>query len=137
MVTKLSDLFPLKNFIFVLTVSNIFQTCFRNDDQKPDQAEPITYKENNVYEYMIRIAHFHRCFQIIDQRILLQSNIAVVVVYQLWHFIADIISVRPSHGFWGFREKGYLLSGIWGERSFIFSDFGRKHNFLGLQGAGG
>ena len=43
----------------------------------------------------------------------------------------------PSQGFWGLREKGYLFSGIWGEGSFIFRDLGRKHNFLGLQGAGG
>ena len=32
---------------------------------------------------------------------------------------------------WGFREKGYLLSEIWGEGSFIFRDLGRKHNFWG------
>ena len=43
---------------------------------------------------------------------------------------------RPSQGFWGFREKGYLFSGIWGEGSFIFRDLGRKHSFR-EQGAGG
>ena len=37
--------------------------------------------------------------------------------------------MRPSQGFWGFREKGYLFSGIWGEGSFIFRDLGRKRNF--------
>ena len=46
------------------------------------------------------------------------------------------IMLRPSQGFWGFREKGYLFSGIWGEGSFIFRDLGRKHNFLGFYGAG-
>ena len=35
----------------------------------------------------------------------------------------------PSQGFWGFREKGYLFSGIWGEGSFIFRDLGRKQGF--------
>ena len=45
--------------------------------------------------------------------------------------------MRPSQGFWGFREKGYLFSGILGEGSFIFRDLGRKHYFLGFQGAGG
>ena len=40
--------------------------------------------------------------------------------------------LRPSQGFWGFREKGYLFSGILGEGSFIFRDLGRKHNFLGF-----
>ena len=44
---------------------------------------------------------------------------------------------RPSLGFGGFREKGYLFSGIWGEGSFIFRDLGRKHNFLGFYGAVG
>ena len=34
--------------------------------------------------------------------------------------------------FRGFREKGYLFSGIWGEGSFIFKDLGRKHYFLGF-----
>ena len=34
---------------------------------------------------------------------------------------------RPSQGFWGFREKGYLFSEIWGEGSIIFRDLGRKH----------
>ena len=37
--------------------------------------------------------------------------------------------LRPSQGFCGFREKGYLFSGLWGEGSFIFRDLGRKHNF--------
>ena len=37
--------------------------------------------------------------------------------------------MRPSQGFWGFREKGYLFSEIWGEGSFIFRDLGRKHSF--------
>ena len=37
--------------------------------------------------------------------------------------------MRPSQGFWGFREKGYLFSGIWGEGSFIFRDLGRKRGF--------
>ena len=35
--------------------------------------------------------------------------------------------MRPSQGFWGFREKGYLFSGIWGEGLFIsgiWGDFG-------------
>ena len=40
--------------------------------------------------------------------------------------------LRPSKGFGGFREKGYLVSGIRGEGSFIFRDLGRKHNFLGF-----
>ena len=44
----------------------------------------------------------------------------------------SFIYLRPSQGFWGFREKGYLFSGIWGEGSFIFRDLGRKHNFLGF-----
>ena len=44
--------------------------------------------------------------------------------------------LRPSQGFWGFREKGFLFSGIWGEGSFILRNFGRKHNFLGFSGAG-
>ena len=43
--------------------------------------------------------------------------------------------VWPSQGFGGFREKGYLFSGIWGEGSFIFRDLGRKHSFR-EQGAG-
>ena len=42
--------------------------------------------------------------------------------------------MRPSQGFWGFREKGYLFSGILGEGSFIFRDLGRKRGF-GEQGA--
>ena len=50
--------------------------------------------------------------------------------------MAFLLSVRPSQGFWGFREKGYLFSGIWGEGSFIFRDLGRKHGFS-EQGAGG
>ena len=41
-------------------------------------------------------------------------------------------ALRPSQGFWGFREKGYLFSGIWGEVSFFFKNLGRKHNFLGF-----
>ena len=45
-------------------------------------------------------------------------------------------TLRPSQGFWGFREKGYLFSGIWGEGSFILRDLGRKHSFR-EQGAGG
>ena len=49
---------------------------------------------------------------------------------------SDMTKVRPSQGFWGFREKGYLFSGIWGEGSFIFRDLGRKHSFR-EQGAGG
>ena len=44
--------------------------------------------------------------------------------------------LRPSQGFWGFREKGYLFSGIWGEGSFIFRDMGRNWGFRD-QGAGG
>ena len=44
--------------------------------------------------------------------------------------------VRPSQGFWGFMEKGYLLPGIWGEGSFIFRNLGRKHIFGGFYGAG-
>ena len=44
--------------------------------------------------------------------------------------------LRPSQGFWGFREKGYLFSGIWGEGSFIFRDLGRFWGFR-EQGAGG
>ena len=40
--------------------------------------------------------------------------------------------LRPSQEFWGFREKGCLFSGIWGEGSFIFRDLGRKHKFLGF-----
>ena len=42
--------------------------------------------------------------------------------------------LRPSQGFRGFREKGYLFSGIWGEGSFIFMDLGLKHNFLTFWG---
>ena len=38
--------------------------------------------------------------------------------------------MRPSQGFGGFREKGYLVSEIWGEGSFILRDLERKHNFL-------
>ena len=37
--------------------------------------------------------------------------------------------LRPSQGFWGFREKGCLFSGIWGEGSFIFRDMGRNWGF--------
>ena len=37
----------------------------------------------------------------------------------------------PSQGFWGFREKGYLFSGIWGEGSFIFRDLGGDFGVLG------
>ena len=48
----------------------------------------------------------------------------------------DKTKVRPSQGFWGFREKGYLFSGIWGEGSFIFRDLGRFWAFR-EQGAGG
>ena len=29
---------------------------------------------------------------------------------------------RPFQGFWGFREKGYLFSEIWGEGSFILRE---------------
>ena len=36
----------------------------------------------------------------------------------------NLLILRPSQGFWGFREKGYLFSGIWGEGSFIFRDLG-------------
>ena len=32
----------------------------------------------------------------------------------------------PPRVFFGFREKGYLFSGIWGEGLFIFRDLGRK-----------
>ena len=46
-----------------------------------------------------------------------------------------LLLVRPSQGFWGFRE-GFLFSGIWGEGSFIFRDLGRKQGFR-EQGAGG
>ena len=49
---------------------------------------------------------------------------------------SGLSSLRPSQGFWGFREKGYLFSGIWGEGSFIFRDLGRKRG-LSEQGAGG
>ena len=51
-------------------------------------------------------------------------------------YCAIYSTLRPSQGFWGFREKGYLFSGIWGEGSFIFRDLGRKQGF-GEQGAGG
>ena len=44
--------------------------------------------------------------------------------------------MRPSQGFWGFREKGYLFSGIWGEGAFIFRDLGSFWSFR-EQGAGG
>ena len=47
----------------------------------------------------------------------------------------DVSKTRPSQGFWGFREKGYLFSGIWGEGSFIFRDLGREHNFGGIFGS--
>ena len=43
---------------------------------------------------------------------------------------------RPSQGFWGFREKGFLFSEIWGEGSFILRNLVRKHNFWGFSGAG-
>ena len=46
-----------------------------------------------------------------------------------------MLYMRPSQGFWGFREKGYLFSGLWGEGSFIFRDLGRKLDFR-EQGAG-
>ena len=38
--------------------------------------------------------------------------------------VADSLGfyVRPSQGFWGFKEKGYFFSGIWGEGSFIFGE---------------
>ena len=49
---------------------------------------------------------------------------------------SSVAALRPSQGFWGFREKGYLFSGIWGEGSFIFRDLGRKWGFR-EQGAGG
>ena len=55
---------------------------------------------------------------------------------RLWPCKIDLSPpVWPSQGFWGFREKGYLFSGIWGEGSFIFRDLGRKHSFR-EQGAG-
>ena len=50
--------------------------------------------------------------------------------------IEYLLLKRPSQGFWGFREKGYLFSGIWGEGSFIFRDLGRFWGFR-EQGAGG
>ena len=45
----------------------------------------------------------------------------------------SLFILRPSQGFWGFREKGYLFSGIWGEGSFIFRDLGREQD-LGSRG---
>ena len=39
--------------------------------------------------------------------------------------------MRPSQGFWGFREKGYLFSGIWGEGSFTFSGIWGESIVLG------
>ena len=41
--------------------------------------------------------------------------------------------VEALSGVWGFREKGYLFSGIWGEGPFIFRDLG---SFLEFYGAG-
>ena len=37
--------------------------------------------------------------------------------------------MRPSQEFGGFREKGYLFSGIWGEGPFIFRDLGSFGSF--------
>ena len=37
--------------------------------------------------------------------------------------------MRPSQEFGGFREKGYLFSGIWGEGPFIFRDLGSFWSF--------
>ena len=70
-------------------------------------------------------------------------RIASVIIIYIYHIypVQNIIFIkqtfkRPSQGFWGFREKGYLFSGIWGEGSFIFRDLGRKRGFR-EQGAGG
>ena len=49
--------------------------------------------------------------------------------------------MRPSQGFWGFREKGHLFSGIWGDFGVLgsreqgaeekhFRELGRKVIFL-------
>ena len=40
-------------------------------------------------------------------------------------FKKDVQILRPSQGFWGFREC-YLFSGILGEGSFIYRDLGEK-----------
>ena len=36
---------------------------------------------------------------------------------------------RPYQGFWGFREKGHLLSGNWGAQANILRDLGSKRGF--------
>ena len=36
---------------------------------------------------------------------------------------------RPYQGFWGFREKGHLLSGSWGALANILRDLGSKQGF--------
>ena len=41
-----------------------------------------------------------------------------------------VSKTRSFQGFCGFREKGYLFSGIWGEGPFIFRDLGESI-FLG------
>ena len=54
-----------------------------------------------------------------------------IIAYNLPLFYRDKLPIiRPSQGFWGFREKGNLFSETLGEGSFILRDFGRKHNFL-------
>ena len=53
-----------------------------------------------------------------------------------WEIAAhSAYDMRPSQGFWGFWEKGYLFSGIWGEGSFIFRDFGEKAYLFGGLGS--
>ena len=89
------------------------------------------------------ISMFHNFWLFFTCRI--QENFHFYVV--IWIFsrklgiknifgIGDGALLRPSQGFWGFGEKGYLFSGIWGEGSFIFRDLGRKQGFR-EQGAGG
>ena len=51
-----------------------------------------------------------------------------IIAYNLPLFYRDNLPImRPSQGFWGFREKGYLFSEKLGEASFILRDLGRKH----------
>ena len=40
------------------------------------------------------------------------------------------IVMRPYQGFWGFREKGHLLSGSWGALANILRDLGSKRGFM-------
>ena len=43
------------------------------------------------------------------------------------------IVMRPYQGFWGFREKGHLLSGSWGALANILRDLGSKRGIYGAK----